>query len=261
MKRLMVVFCVAFVAAPAMADWEPGDEYKMHYPQMPDPAGWDVNATFPVVLADDWQCSQTGLVEDIHFWGSWKDGVAGEITSFVLSIHDNIPDPDGEDPLFSMPGEVLWSWETGLLYTAVEIVPGGLEGWYDPSAGTFLVDNHATYYQYNIVDIPDPFVQVEGTIYWLKISAKVALETPPREWGWKSSLSDQFMDDAVWAEDPTYAWDDLFEPPAFEQSLDLAFVITGPAIPAVSQWGLVVMLLLVVAAGTIVIRRRRAAVA
>ena len=35
----------------------------------------------------------------------------------------------------------------------------------------------------------------------------------------------------------------------------------APLIPAVSEWGLVVMLLLVVAAGTVVIRRRRAVVA
>ena len=26
-----------------MADWVPADGHKMHYPQLPDEAGWDVN--------------------------------------------------------------------------------------------------------------------------------------------------------------------------------------------------------------------------
>ena len=71
--------------------WQPGDDYKMHYPQLPDEFGWDVNATYPLVLADDWQCSETGWIKDIHFWGSWHNNIEGIIDSFLLSFHHDIP--------------------------------------------------------------------------------------------------------------------------------------------------------------------------
>jgi hypothetical protein len=66
--------------APAQAHWVPADGHKMHFPQLPDSAGWDVNQT-PVefmCLADDWMCSETGKVTDIHVWGSWKHGNVGQ---------------------------------------------------------------------------------------------------------------------------------------------------------------------------------------
>jgi hypothetical protein len=71
--------------------WLPGDEHKMHYPQLPDEVGWDVNATYPEILADDWRCSETGWIKDVHFWGSWKDNFEGIIDSFLLSFHRDIP--------------------------------------------------------------------------------------------------------------------------------------------------------------------------
>ena len=64
---------------------------KMHYPQLPDENGWDVNATWPLVLADDWLCTETGWVKDIHFWGSWLGDSIGYIEYFILSIHEDIP--------------------------------------------------------------------------------------------------------------------------------------------------------------------------
>ena len=87
--------------------------HKMHFPQLPDLIGWDVNAIFPKTLADDWQCSQTGLIEDIHFWGSWKNIDGDPYTDdfytpmpwFGLSIHRNIP-ADADTP-WSRPGEMI----------------------------------------------------------------------------------------------------------------------------------------------------------
>jgi hypothetical protein len=37
-------------------DWQPGDPYKHHFPQLPDEEGWAVNATQPMVLAEDFMC-------------------------------------------------------------------------------------------------------------------------------------------------------------------------------------------------------------
>ena len=67
MTKLIVLLCVAALAGPALADWDPEDGHKMHFPQLPDPNGYDVSA---YCLTDDWTCSETGPVTDIHFWGS-----------------------------------------------------------------------------------------------------------------------------------------------------------------------------------------------
>ena len=41
------------------------------FPQLPDPKGWDV-AYSGCWLADDWRCSETGPVSDVHFWVSFS---------------------------------------------------------------------------------------------------------------------------------------------------------------------------------------------
>jgi len=55
LASMMIV--LAGGTGPVRADWDPGDGHKMHFPQLPDPEGWDVrisNArrepprTFPV---------------------------------------------------------------------------------------------------------------------------------------------------------------------------------------------------------------------
>ena len=78
---IVIVACLV-ITAPVLADWEPNDpvaptNHKMHYPQMPDPCGWDVKAGPPVlntapvqslkVLADDFLCTGSGPITDIHF--------------------------------------------------------------------------------------------------------------------------------------------------------------------------------------------------
>ena len=82
MRKLVVlasIVCAAALTASASGDWVPGDGHKMHFPQLPDEDGWDVKASY-LCLADDWECSEDGFVRDIHFWGSWKHGEAGQIT-------------------------------------------------------------------------------------------------------------------------------------------------------------------------------------
>jgi len=110
----IVAVLIASMSTVSLADWEPGDGHKMHYPQLPDEDGWDVYATaglkqYPqVCLADDWRCTETGPVMDIHFWGSWKGGIEGNILAFVIAIADDIPaDPTGGIP-YSRPGTTLW---------------------------------------------------------------------------------------------------------------------------------------------------------
>ena len=226
--HLMLVGLLAAIAAPAAhGDWFEGDDYKMHYPQLPDPNGWDVrisNAREPEqwVVADDWQCTETGPVGDVHFWVSWQEDRVDTIKNVHLSIHSNIPQgPDG----WSIPGEELWTGEfpTGTFH----LIPYGQgdQGWYDPMFGDVFANDHQQYYQINITEIPRPFLQQRGEVYWLDISIDLAGESELGKLGWKTS-KDHFMDDAVYLS-PNGAWTELRDP-LTRESLDMAFVITVP---------------------------------
>jgi hypothetical protein len=205
---------------PVLADWFPGEPHKMHYPQLPDPFGWDVNATFPKVLADDWQCSQTGPVTDIHLWGSYEFDVQSPILRIHTSIHENIPETPTSP---SMPGALLWERDFfPPEFQVLDPYGTGDQGWYDPNTGQWRRPDHFRFHQINIENIQEPFTQEVGKIYWLDISVEV--EDPFYRWGWKTS-QDHFMDDAVWSDFGLEGWQELRDPITFE-SLDLAFVIT-----------------------------------
>jgi len=233
-KLLLVCALVLLIGAQvALGDWYPGDGHKMHYPQLPDPTGWDVSfwlnfmGMLPLQgeLADDWRCSETGPVEDIHFWISWQYGQQGTLGQAMVSIYSN--DPCG--PLgFSEPNELLWQQT----FTDLDAVyyGDGDQGWYDP-LWMYNLHDHSEYYQVNITDIQEPFIQQKDKIYWLAIRL-----TPPGV-GWKTSL-DHFMDNAVFTYitpdpcviPPADGWGELNDP-CMGGPLDFAFVITGPEPP------------------------------
>jgi len=179
--------------------WVAGDVHKMHFPQLPNEAGWDVAATFPRFLADDFRCSETGPIKDIHFWGSWLNGQRGRIRGFRLMILADVP--AGTDAPYSHPGDTLWS---GFFqqFAMTPITPTTYEGWFNPRVPLFLSDNHIEYWQYDILPQPTEwFEQVEGTIYWLAVSAELEPDPISYEWGWKSSYL-HFNDDAVFETPP-----------------------------------------------------------
>ena len=231
MRRELVLLMLMLLILPSIpADWDPGDDYKMHYPQLPDPYGWDIDATYvegappQICVADDWLCTETGPITDIHFWGSWLDDNMGRILAFVITIYSDNPTPPDS---YGQPGEILWE---RVFYPDDWIMRGpyeGLQGWYDPTVDCYLPDNHVYYWQYNIEDISDPFIQEEGNIYWLSISAIVELQpfSQPR-WGWKTSLN-HWNNGAVWRTWGELEWHELSIPPDFTSAADMAFVITS----------------------------------
>jgi hypothetical protein len=126
MKRLelkMMLVCTLIllvgIGPAALGDWDEGGPHKMHYPQLPDLdlTGMDVltgprlpdiaqGDFYEKFLADDWQCSRSGLVTDIHIWGSYNEDIRLILDPyFNLVIYENIP----ADPCypFSRPGQVL----------------------------------------------------------------------------------------------------------------------------------------------------------
>jgi hypothetical protein len=218
----VVAALLTFTIVPALADWDLGDGHKMHYPQLPDPFGMDVSFRYPQVLADDWQCSQTGPVSDVHIWFSAYQDAVPQINVVHVGIWSDIPaDPTGG---YSRPGELLWHQSFTPNQFTWRYAGSGEQGWYVPENGNYQPFDHNNFYQLNIVEIPDPFVQTAGTIYWLSVSvqANTAL-------GWKTSASPQFNDTAVWGILATPQWwQPVYDPrvPGTAYPLDLAFVIT-----------------------------------
>ncbi|MCP4375527.1 MAG: PEP-CTERM sorting domain-containing protein [bacterium] len=227
---LILMICVLFLGGTALADWDPGDGHKMHYPQLPDPTGWDISASnwYQGLLADDWQCSQSGPVDDIHIWGSWKGDAIDTITAVHVSIHSDIPDPDGPTgPEYSMPGTLLWERDFTSTQFTVRDYGTGDQGFYWPAGSTGGVwpGDHTKYHQINFDNIANPFIQQEGTIYWLDIQVTHSSDTT--WWGWKTTQN-HWNDDAVWWDYSNQQWQELRDPlnPVSGESLDLAFVIT-----------------------------------
>jgi PEP-CTERM motif len=225
---LTLVVGVILITAPAQADWDPGDGHKMHWPQMPDPNGWDIDITRGFV-ADDWQCSESGPVNDIHFWMSWQGGNVGIVDGVWARIWSDVP--ANTDPLrpWSQPGELLWDhifWDG---FTVREPPGIGVQGWYTPAEWNDGVNpiinpnDHQEYYQVNIDDIAsilEPFQQVKDTVYWLELH--IIPEIPQTYAGWKTSL-DKWNDDAVYEVMQNH--NELIDP-ITGVSLDMAFVIT-----------------------------------
>jgi hypothetical protein len=197
--------CVSIRSEPCV--WNPGDNHKMHFPQLPDEAGWDVNSSFPSQPADDWECSESGWVKDIHFWGSWKDGITGQIDGFGIGIYADVP--AGVDLPWSHPEDYpLMSYYIND-FSSTRIDPPTEEGWYDPSTGEVIWNHSQSYYQYDICFENELFWfwQDSGTVYWLSVSAMHS--GTEEQWGWKSSI-DHWNDNAVFLNGST--WNELYEP-------------------------------------------------
>lgn len=232
----------ALMAAPALADWNVGDPYKMHYPQLPKMDGWDVRASYYTFLADDWECTESGLVTDIHLWVSFK----GDLAFVPDKLHTAIWSDDTSGP-YSKPGSQLWHRDIGTMaYSMLPLGITGPQGWYDPSADpdVILRPDHERLFQINII-IPEAeaFYQTKGQVYWLEFTVQ---EPVGSGLGWKQSGSQQFRDDAVWRIQDGASWTPIKDPET-NLSMDLAFVITPE--PAA-----VVLL----AVGSLLLRRRRA---
>jgi len=222
-KKIVFVYLVSaamiFCALNVLADWDIGGPFKMHFPQLPDPIGWDVNVS-DYTLADDFLCTGDGPVKKVHFWISWTNDVEGIITNVHLSFHQDIPaavSPTG----YSMPGPLLWEYDFGELDFQYRFWDIGDQGWYDPVAGIWRKPDHQNIFQINVVlPVEHPFVQVFDTIYWLDIKLDVIGGLA----GWKTTM-DNWNDDAVFELEVFPNWGELRDPIEPSTSLDLAFVI------------------------------------
>ena len=266
MKRLIltICLCVFLTSSITFADWDPVDGHKMHFPQLPDPYGWDVAFNSPGVanqtLADDWQCSQTGKVDDIHFWISvqqWTSPapVVPVLQPFRVGIRADVPANTLPGIDYSTPGDLLWIKSidpTDATTYNIRHYGTGDQGWYDPWAGVSTLNDHTEFFQINLTNLDTAanpaLIQNVGTIYWLEIGML------DDDIGWKTAdlssypspyTGQHFMDDAVYG--APGAWKELYYPNITPpQSLDLAFVIT-PEPTTIALFGL----------GGLLLRRRK----
>jgi hypothetical protein len=189
--------------------------------QLPDPCGLDV-AFFSeyqgieMYLADDWLCTQTGPVTDIRLWFSSKNDGTIDINEFRVWIWSDDPCKPGG---YSKPKELLWQRTFNAGEFSYHLDGRGDQEWLDP-----LLDpndgwpNHHRYYQVDINDINDPFIQQAGTVYWLQVLPYTGCFCD--RLGWKTSR-DHWNDDAVYA----YSGYHELRDPNTGESLDLAFEI------------------------------------
>jgi hypothetical protein len=195
--------------------------------QPPNPIGWDVNMTRQT-LADDFLCTQTGPITDIHLWTSFKGDVSPSAPySFTLSLWSDTPVGPGVS--YSHPNLILW--QSTLAPSSIEQIPNAdRQGWYDPLylPVEVIPQDHVNMQRYNFL-IPqgEEFTQTEGNIYWLAVQATPVEPLERSLMGWKTALELRNDDATAW---DGQQWVELHDP-LKQQSLDLAFEITTSNAP------------------------------
>lgn len=208
--------------------------------QLPDLSvrGIDVRDTLPLVLADDFLCTQRGLITDIIVWGSWRHDILPPDPTqvrFTLSFHEDIP---ATPETYSRPGVIRWvqTFPPGS-FTAMPYQGNIQEGWWDPrdpQSYEFPGDTVCWMYRFQVP--PNMAFCQEGNpdqpkVYWLDVQAE-PLGATVAQFGWKTSIN-HWNDDAVWGMGPEPypgPWQELRYPPGHElqgQSIDLAFALSG----------------------------------
>ncbi len=206
--------------------------------------GYDVWNT-PYVLADDFVCTNTSPISDIHLWGSWlSDNALTNSITFWLGIYDDVPVGPGNT--FSHPGtNLLWQqWFTPGQYAETIWMANAQEQFLDPGPTNILgTDSVVWYYCF----YPTNAFQQLGTstnskTYWLAAYAQLPVGIS-QLYGWKTTtnvLHDTSVH-AVWPGAPPTSnpgWTPTgYQPPAGGPPvpLDLAFKLTMCSPVAISR--------------------------
>ena len=135
------------------------------------------------IVADDWQCLDPRPVTDVHFWGSyigWQENIPDPdlpppgVFGFVIRIYKDVP--AGVPPSYSHPGEKIY--EATIIGSFTEDYVISIK-----HPGEPVTFEHKFYYS---LDLPEAFLQEEGAIYWISISA-IMPENYQYPWGWETS--------------------------------------------------------------------------
>ncbi|NQV32255.1 MAG: hypothetical protein HQ515_06145, partial [Phycisphaeraceae bacterium] len=180
-------------------------------------------------LADDFRCTQSGPITDIHLWGGFQRDQAPDQPGgvvFELTFFSDIP---ATADAWSRPGQRLWTRYVYPGQYSVRHVTDGDVGWFGPQSGYYDPFDHWETYQYNFCIDKDAFIQEAGRVYWLGVRARDA-RGKVIWFGWRNTLPELQWNDAGVYLDTTNSWQPLVYPDDHEfagKKMDLAFVITG----------------------------------
>ncbi len=235
-KPIFRILTFSLLVTIASASWQVGDGHKMHYPQTPDMNGWSVGAYSFTPVADDWTCSETGPVSNVYLWFSSDQELTAGDLSFSLLISEN--DSSGT---YDKPGSTVWQHDElnpddGSLYYTVELWDTGNIGEYDSPQ-----DDYNQVYLISIENLPDPFIQQEGSSYWLSLYYySTVINT-----GWVTS-DQHHGTNALRMNINTQEFEPIYEP-GTGGAIDMAFVITPEPCTAI----------LLLTGSAIILRRKR----
>jgi len=184
----------------------------------------------PWVLADDFVCTNTGPVTDIHIWGSWwYDQVASNSITFWLGIYEDVPTNAANT--FSHPGNLIWQqWFAPGQY-AETFWDFGQETFLDPGPPQIVgTDTKVWYYCFYPTNPPTQYGSVTAPkTYWVAAYAQLPAGANNQYYGWKTTTNVQH-DVSVHARWPGVppggnpGWLPTYYPTSVP--LDLAFKIT-----------------------------------
>ncbi len=210
--------------------------------QSPDTSanGLDVRATGPKILADDFRCNETGPITEIRIYGSWLHDYPAPQACFTLGIWSDVP---AQGTNFSRPGQLLCNHSFSPGQYSYSIYSQGVEEqFFDPNIPG-IVGSDTIIWQYTFdLALSNACWQTNGSTYWVSVWAD-CFDTNQFLFGWKT-CSTNWNDDAVYghvntAGTPLGDWKELRRPPAYTNSLDLAFAILKPSPPLPANLGAV----------------------
>ncbi len=136
--------------------------------------GYDVDATMPYIVADDFLCTNVSTITNIQIWSSFLDDQQDANLTFVLGIwSDALPTFAGG---YSHPGNLLWTetFRPGS-YTYSNFA-SGQESFYVPATGQLTPETAVYLYSFTP---QSPFCQQGSSnspaVYWLSVYAQPSL--------------------------------------------------------------------------------------
>jgi subtilisin family serine protease len=238
----------AFEAVNHAVPFEPFVGYK--YKQKPNTTGYSIDVRcdrlggVSRILADDFVCNFHGPIKRMVLFASFLDDFQLIPDYIYLRIYDDIPDPDGDGPGFSKPGNLLWQASLDIAngdFTPSdfdEIPPFTIPAkawWWDPAGGQAAVaGNDKKTMRIDILLPPDNYFVQQGApcgqkIYWLAIYANYKWVIMFPAFGWKTATTSK-NDAAVWSSDNGSTWNKLTYPaghPSAGLPIDFSFRLFG----------------------------------
>ena len=192
-KGMLMLALVGLLVTPAMADWDHPFKVDQLYPV----SSWgafshidtDSDPVWAPQIADDWLCTQSEWVTDLHLNG-WSQYGPTWVDAFHITIWNDVPaGPDDES-------------HPGYLMAEFDVFPDEIEG---PSEG-FHYDDVDDIWAINFPEA-DWFWQEEGNIYWISAQGVMFEDGYPEYFAWNfAEYPVSNNDDAVLWDDVTQSW-------------------------------------------------------